>query len=336
MDKPTLADVARAAGVHPGTASRALNPALVGRISPETTARVQQAAERLGYVPDPLGRSLRTSRTHTIGVVIPDLGNPVFAPIVRGIEDQLRERGFEPLLASTDNSAERERDVVGVLRTRRCDGFIVASAGRGEGVVHDLVDAGVPLVLVNRLVDGVDVSAVVSDDAVGIGAAIEHLAALGHRRIGHIGGPLQISVSATRLAAFTNAVASDVGGAGVIEHATDYTIEAGRVAMTALLAREQVTAVFAANDLLAVGGYEALAAQGLRCPDDVSVVGFNNMELTAHLNPSLSTVSMPQYEMGRTAAKLVLDRLAESDGASQTVALPTVFVPRASTCQARA
>jgi LacI family transcriptional regulator len=121
-----------------------------------------------------------------------------------------------------------------------------------------------------------------------------------------------------------------------VEHATDYTIEAGRVAMAALLTRQPVTAVLAANDLLAVGCYEALAAQGLRCPDDVSVVGFNNMELTAHLNPSLSTVSMPQYEMGRTAAKLVLDRLAEPDGASQIVALPTVFVSRASTCRVRA
>ncbi len=333
MGKPSLADVARAAGVHPGTASRALNPDLVGRISPTTTARVHEAAKRLGYVPDPLGRSLRTSKTRTVGLIIPDLANPVFAPIVRGIEDHLREHGYEALLASTDNDLAREATAIEVLQARRCDGFIVASAWRDDSMVRQMVEQGAALVLVNNLVDGLDAPAVVSDDAVGIRTAIRHLALGGHRLIGHIAGPQQVSVSAARLAAFAEAIASldvDPPTRPVVEHASDYMVDAGRVAMARLLQREPVTAVFAANDLLAVGCYQALSDAGLGCPEDVSVIGFNDMPLTAHLNPPLSTVAMPQYRMGRVAAELVLERISRPDGVPETVALPTEFVLRAS------
>jgi LacI family transcriptional regulator len=333
VSKPTLADVARAAGVHPGTASRALNPALVGRISPTTTAKVHEAAQRLGYVPDSLGRSLRTNTTRTIGLIVPDLANPVFAPIMRGIEDHLRECGYEALIASTDNDLDREAEAIDVLQARHCDGFIVASAWRDDAVVRQLFELGTPLVLVNRLVEGVDAPAVVSDDAAGILAAVRHLAACGHRRIGHIGGPLEISVTVARLAAYREAVSSldgDPEVRAVVEHATDYTVDAGRAALTMLLHREAVTAVLAGNDLLAVGCYQALSEAGLRCPDDVSVVGFNNMPLTEHLNPALSTVAMPQYQMGRIAAELMLERINNPNTAPKTLTLPTVFVPRTS------
>ena len=331
MDKPTLADVAKAAGVHRATASRALNPALVGRISAVTTAKVHEAAERLGYVPDLLGQGLRTSKTRTIGVLIPDLANPVFAPIVRGIEDHLREHGYEALLASTDNDPHREATLLDVLRARRCDGFIVASALRDDLVVRHLLDQGLNVVLVNRLVDGLDAPAVVSDDAIGITAAIQHLFDLGHRVIGHIGGPLDVSVTTTRLEAYEKALASlGIDAPDAVEHATGYTVEAGRAALTRLFQRRPVSAVIAGNDLLAVGCYVALAEYGLRCPDDVSVVGFNDMPLTAHLFPPLSTVTMPQYEMGCVAAGMILARINDPDLAPTMMAMPTAFVARAS------
>jgi LacI family transcriptional regulator len=331
VDKPTLADVAKAAGVHRATASRALNPALVGRISAVTTAKVQEAAERLGYVPDLLGQGLRTNKTRTIGVLIPDLANPVFAPIVRGIEDHLREHGYEALLASTDNDPHREATLLDVLQTRRCDGFIVASALRNDLVVRHLLDQGVNVVLVNRLVDGLDAPAVVSDDAIGITAAIQHLFDLGHRVIGHIGGPLDVSVTTTRLGAYEKALASlGIDAPDAVEHATGYTVEAGRAAFTRLLQRRPVSAVIAGNDLLAVGCYVALAEYGLRCPDDVSVVGFNDMPLTAHLFPPLSTVTMPQHEMGCAAARMLLARINDPDLAPTMMAMPTAFVARES------
>ncbi|MGE0218754.1 LacI family DNA-binding transcriptional regulator [Mycolicibacterium sp.] len=331
MDKPTLADVARVAGVHPGTASRALNPALAGRISPATTARVHEAAKALGYMPDTRAQSLRTRRTRTIGVVIPDLANPVFAPIVRGIEDGLRDAGYQSLLASTDNDADRETAALRVLQTRYCDGYIVASATRDDATVRELCAQRTALVLLNRLVDDLDVPAVVSDDSVGIRAAVDYLAAGGHRSIAHIAGPQTLSVSAARVRAFCDAVASSKVRPRmkpVVQQASDFTVEAGRVAMAGLLEHEQVTAVLAANDLIAIGCYQALAAAGLRCPEDVSVIGFNDMPLTAHLNPPLATVAMPQHEMGWAAAQLVLDYIERPNTPPRTEAVPTAFIPR--------
>jgi LacI family transcriptional regulator len=333
VDKPTLADVARVAGVHPATASRALNPALVGRTSAATTARVLEVAQRLGYDPDPRAQSLRTRRSRTIGVVIPDLTNPVFPPIVRGIEDGLRDFGYESLLASTDNDFVREAAAFRVLQSRRCDGYIVASASRDDATVRQLCAQGVVTVLVNRLVDGLDTPAVISDDSTGMGSAVQHLAAAGHRQIAHIAGPLYVSVSSTRMAAFFEAVgALEVSPRPrpLVQEASDYTVDAGRAAMRKLLQREKVTAVVAANDLIAIGCYQALAEAGLDCPADVSVVGFNDMPLTAHLNPPLSTVAMPQHEMGRVAAGLVVEYIDHPDRAPRIEALPTEFIARAS------
>jgi LacI family transcriptional regulator len=329
--RPTIRDVAARAGVHPATASRALNPALPGRIAEPTASRVRAAARALGYAPDPTARSLRTRRSGVVGVVVPDLTNPVLPPMVRGIEETLWPAGLACLVADTDNEPEREAVVIRELEARRCDGLIVASATRTSATVKALAVGDVATVLVTRDVDGAGLPLVAGDDAAGVTAAAKHLLELGHHRIAYLAGPRELSTTATRLRAVRAAVPRE---RLVVVHAAAYTVEAGRRAAVRLLAararRDEVTAILAGNDMVAVGVYEAFATAGLRCPDDVSVAGHNDMPLVDKLAPPLTTVAIPRREIGVAAAELLLERIAGTAGAERRL-LPTRLVVRGST-----
>lgn len=332
--RPTIRDVAQRAGVHPATASRALNPALPGRIAEPTASRVRAAARELGYAPDPAARSLRTRRSGVVGVVVPDLTNPVLPPIVRGIEETLWPAGLACLVADTDNDPGREAVVVAELEARRCDGLIVASATRASATVKALAAGDVPTVLVTRDVDGAGLPLVAGDDAAGVAAAAEHLLGLGHERIAYLAGPRELSTTATRLRAVRAVVPRE---RLVVAHAAAYTVDAGRGTAARLLAAHAgVTAILAGNDMVAVGVYEALAAAGLRCPDDVSVAGHNDMPLVDKLAPPLTTVAIPRREIGAAAARLLLERLTGTGtAAAERRLLPTRLVVRASTAPPR-
>jgi LacI family transcriptional regulator len=273
----------------------------------------------------PTARSLRTRRSGLVGVLVPDLTNPVLPPIVRGIEETLWQAGLACLLADTDNDLDREASAVAELQARRCEGLIVATATRDSATVHELSRAGVATVLVTREVEGVDLPFVAGDDAAGVRAAARHLRALGHERIGYIAGPSTLSTTATRLAV----VREELPG-GVVRDAAAYGIAEGRDAAGALL-DAGVTAILAGNDMLAVGAYEALAARGLRCPDDVSVAGHNDMPLVDKLAPPLTTVAIPQYEIGVEAAGMLLTRLAGAELPARRRLLPTTLIVRGST-----
>jgi LacI family transcriptional regulator, galactose operon repressor len=312
--RPTIRDVAARAGVHPATASRALDPARRGRITAATARRVTAAADALGYSPDPTARSLRTRRSGFVGVVVPDLTNPVLPPIVRGVEETLWRAGLGCLLADTDNDAEREAAHVEELRARRCEGLIVATATRTSATVAGLARADVPTVLVTRETDDRSLPLVAGDDAAGVRAAVGHLLELGHRRIATVAGPTDLSTTVRRVAAFRGAMAelADVE-APIVAHAGAFTIPAG-------------------NDMIALGCYEALAEAGLRCPEDVSVVGHNDMPLVANVQPPLTTVAIPQHEIGVEAARALLALLrGEPSGVGRRL-LPTRLVIRRSTC----
>jgi LacI family transcriptional regulator len=337
VTRPTIRDVAARAGVHPATASRALNPALPGRIAEATAGRVRAAARELGYVPDPTARSLRTRRSGVVGVVVPDLTNPVLPPIVRGVEETLWHAGLACLVADTDNDPEREASAVRELAARRCEGLVIASATRDSATVRALADDGdVATVLVTRDVAGAGLSFVGGDDAAGVGAAVRHLAELGHERIGYIAGPADLSTTRTRLGALRAAVlAAPDCARPVVRHARAYTAPEGRRAAARLLASDgALTAILAGNDMLAVGVYEALAGAGLRCPADMSVVGHNNMPMVDKLEPPLTTVAIPQYEIGVAAARMLLERLGSARPPERRL-LPTRLVVRGSTAPPR-
>jgi LacI family transcriptional regulator len=315
-----------------------LDPARAGRVADATAARVARSAAELGYVPDRIARSLRTRRSGMVGVVVPDLANPVVGPIVRGIESVLWGAGLACVLVDTDNDAGREADAVAGQRDRGCDGLILASVTRHSPVPVALMAAGVPAVLVTRGTDEPTLPLVSSDDATGVTALVGHLAALGHRRIAYLAGPPDVSTTVTRLGAF-RAACERAGldpGELPVRSCAAYTVAAAEpVAADLLSSQPEITAVVAGNDMIAVGCLAAMERMSLRCPEDLSLVGFNDMPLVGRLKPGLTTVSIPQREIGAAAASLLLDRLAGRSFTTAAVLLPTSLVVRASTSAPR-
>lgn len=332
----TLRDVAERAGVHPGTASRALNAETRGLVNEATVRRVQQAAKALAYRPNPMARGLKTSRTTMVGIVVPDLSNPLFPPIVRGAEVELSRAGYMSIIADTDNDAAREETALEVLRARQVDGLLVASARREDAAIRELHAQGVPVVLVNRRAERVPLPAVTGDDELGIELAVRHLRELGHSRIAHLAGPLVLSTGLARHRAFRHLVV-ETGADSSLElvvEARTYSVEEGARATAELLDRSRPTAIIAGNDQLAVGAIDALRARGLRCPDDVSVVGFNDMPFVDKLSPPLTTVRVPHAEIGAEAARILVRWMTQGIASSSTTTLPVELVTRGSTARA--
>ena len=334
MAAPTLRDVAQLAGVHPATASRALNPQTRPLVNADTARKVLRAAESIGYQPNPIARSLKTARTSTVGLVIPDLTNPLFPPIVRGIEDVLTPAGYSAWIVNTDNDLAREETQVESLRSRQVEGLIIATARREHPLLARLHRQGVKMVLVNRRVDGLDLPSVTADDDAGIGMAVTHLAGLGHRRIAHLAGPQVTSTGVVRARAFRHAI-RDHG----LDDDPSLTVECGywseaegAAALRKLLdSGADFTAVVAGNDLIALGCYDVFAERGLTCPGDISVVGFNEMPFLDKMSPPLTTVAIPHYEIGSEAGRLLLDTIEEPDRHPRSVLLAPSLTVRNST-----
>jgi LacI family transcriptional regulator len=332
----TLRDVAVRAGVHPATASRALNPETRILVSEDTARRVLDAAAELGYTPNPVARSLRTRRSHTIGVLIPDLNNPLFPPIVRGLEDRLAAAGYVALIGNTDSDDLRERMVFDQMRARHVDGLVLATARLRHPLLAEASRADLPVVLINRLAQDYSFPSVSVDNERGVRMAVSHLAALGHRRIAHIAGPQEMSTGLSRYRGFVTAMES--GGLTVdpelVVFAKSFTVEEGLRCGRLLLERGAgCTAIAAGNDMLAVGCYAALDETGLSCPEDVSVVGFNDMPFIDRLRPPLTTIRFPHYQVGTEAAQLLLERIAEHAGPVKILYLAPELVIRGSTAR---
>ena len=346
----TLRDVAARAGVHPATASRALNLETRILVSEDTAQRVLDAAAALGYRPNPVARSLRTRRSHTVGVLIPDLNNPLFPPIVRGLEDRLAAAGYVALIGNTDSDDERERMVFEQMRARHVDGLVLATARLRHPLLAEAARSEMPVVLINRLAQDYSFPSVTVDNERGVRMAVAHLSALGHRRIAHIAGPQEMSTGLSRYRGFVTAMES--GGLQVdsdlIVFAKAFTVEEGVRCSRLLLERGAgggstgigtgtatgCTAIAAANDMLAVGCYAALDDAGLSCPDDISVVGFNDMPFIDRLRPPLTTIRFPHYQVGTEAAQLLLERIAEHAGPVKILYLAPELVIRGSTARA--
>ena len=252
----TLRDVARVANVHPGTASRALNEDTRGLVNEETARRVLEAAAELGYRPNPIARGLKTNRSYTIGVLIPDLTNPLFPPILRGIEDRLEEGGYTPLMANTDNDPERERIDWHAMRARQVDGIVAATARRDHELLDELIEAGIPVVLVNRRAPESGVPSATADDRQGIRLSVEHLAALGHTRHRAHRGPARAlhGPRPPRGLPRCDARARPRADPELIVVTRAFTEAEGARACAELLDRGGgPTAIAAANDLIALG-----------------------------------------------------------------------------------
>jgi LacI family transcriptional regulator len=328
----TLRDVAREAGVHTSTASRALNPETRSIVNRDTVERVLATADKLGYRPHPLAQGLRTNRTMSVGMVIPDIENPLFGPIVAGAEQVLGSEGYSLLITNADINEGRTSDVVMALVERRVDGMILASASRTDEIIHDLVDGGIPMVLVNRSTEGVGVPAILGDDVTGIGLAVDHLVGLGHERIGHVAGPQHLSTGLARHQAFITKMHSlDLGlESSAVEEATWYQVDPGyKAARTLLDRRPDLTAIVAANDLIALGCYRAVMESGLEVGGDVSIVGYNDIPLLDLMQPPMTSVRVPYRQMGIEAANTLLPMMTAGSTSGRPVSIrltPTLSV----------
>lgn len=330
----TLRDVAKRADVHPSTASRALNAQTRSMVSPTTVKRVLSAASQLGYQPNSLARGLKLNRTFTVGVVVPDLTNPLFPPIVRGLEDGLGEARYTVVLGNTDNDTYRESSVLAAMGHRRVDGLVLATARRDYPVVQELHDAGVPVVLINRTTDGQVVSAVIGDDHAGIGLAVQHLVSLGHRRIAHVAGTQYVSTGFGRYQAFVSWMQSEglELDPDLIVVADWFQEDLGAQAFRKLFDRgRDFTAVVAGNDLIALGCYDVAAERGLSIPGDFSVVGYNDIPFSDKFAPPLTTVRIPLYQIGLRASKLLLDMMVGGDTTTASLRLAPSLIVRGST-----
>lgn len=327
----TIADVARVAGVHPATVSRALNLATQSQVSPKTLKRVQKAANSLEYVPNALARSLRTNLTMTVGVIIPDLTNPIFPPMIVGIENYLAPRGYTALLANTEGREPLERAAVSSFLQRRVDGLIIATGLDNHGLLPALYGQGVAAVMANRAGGNTPYPHVTGDDRSGIYAAVEHLKTLGHRSIVHIAGPESYSTSRNRRDAFIQAC-DEAKLSYKVARVSALTAPEGERAMDDLLAKKlSFTAVQASNDLLALGALRSIRRHGLRCPDDLSVVGFNDMPFAEEFSPGLTTVKVPLEQIGTESARLLYEGIQSGKRDPVVVTLPVKLIARDST-----
>ena len=323
-----LQTVADAAGVHRSTASRALNPTTRHLVARDVAQRIEGLARDLGYRADPIAVGLRTRRSRAVGVVLPDMANPVFGPILAGVEGALAASGYSALIAYAGGTEAQQIDVIDTLMGRRVDGLILATAQSHDPALSRCVAAGLPTVLVNRTEAVPRVSEVMSDDVGGLRLAVDHLLACGHRRIGHLAGPQHLSTGRLRRQGFVAAMTAAGLDVGPVAVAAAYTRDAGAAVAEALLAAG-VTAVAAANDLLALGLYQALAARGLRCPDDLSITGHNDMPLMDMVDPPLTTVAIDHADLGREAGRLIVAAI-ERPGDARVVhmAAPTLVIRR--------
>jgi len=327
----TIKDIAQIAGVSPSTVSRALNDSPL--IREETKARIREIAAALGYERNELARGLVKGASGALGLLVPDITNPFFAEITKGVEEVARERGFGVVLCTTENEPAREEEYIKLLRRKRVDGLVIATATLDDPHLLELQRFRIPFVLVSRLAEKVEAPFVVVDDRKGGRLAVEHLVSLGHKKIGFIGGPANVHSSLERMQAYREVLAEYK----LPFHRrwvtfASFTQEAGRTIGKAMLsAKDRPTAIFAANDLIALGVMEAAEELGLRIPEDLSLVGYNNIAYAALPRIQLTTVAQPMREMGRIAAEFVIEVLEGKREPRLSLRLEPVLIVRRTT-----
>jgi LacI family transcriptional regulator len=326
---PTMNDVARAAGVSVATVSRALSNDGAG-VSPALRERVLAAVAELDYHPNHLPRNLRARSSRTIGLVISDIDNPFFTAIARGAEDVAHRHGYTMVLSNTDEDPEREAICLQTMAAERAAGVVLASTGVHTSGVRRLISTGIPVVALDRRISGAHVDTVVVDNETAAYEAVRHLASLGHRRVAMVGGPGKVSAIREREAGYERAVRDRGLERGLLRQG-DLREPGGRRATLELLREpERPTAIFSVNNLTTIGVLHALRELGLRAPDDVSVIGFDDIPTGDLLDPPLSVVRQPTYQLGARAAELLLRRVAQPDAPVQEVVLAASLVLRPS------
>lgn len=325
----TISDVAKRAGVAPATVSRVINN--VGNVSLTTQGKVQQAIKELGYVPSGVAQSLRSKRTRSLALLVPDITNAFWTTVARGVEDAAQGRNYSILLCNTDENSAKQRRYLDVVISQGVDGVIVAPHGADAHTLKKLQDRAIPTVIIDRYIKGWNTDTVNGDSISGARALAQHLVGLGHTRIAMIAGPANTSTAIDRVAGYRIALAE----AGIpldpalIKCGEFRSASGERLTCQVLDAGLNPTAIFAANNAIAIGVVDALGKRGLRVPEDIALVCFDDLPNTSHFFPFFTVAVQPAYEMGINAVQLLLSRLdAEVNLQPRHVVLPTRLIIR--------
>lgn len=309
MKTTTIRDVAKAAGVHPSTVSRVINGNT--NISQDTVNKVLTVIKELNYVPNALARGLKTNKLHTFGMLIPDIANPFFAGLARGVENAANEHGYNVILCNTDYSLEKEITYLRLLEERRVEGLILANAKFQYKSIIELEKRRLPYMLLSRNIKGLQKNSISIDNIAGGFLATQYLIRLGHKKIGHIAGPYNTNATMDRIKGYKKAL-QYYGISFDKQYLSrgDFKSRGGYHIMNNYLKFDDPpTAIFTANDLLAVGVLEAIKEKGYDVPHDFSIVGFDDIQLASHLSPPLTTIRQPMLDMGYLAIIKLLERI---------------------------
>ncbi len=305
----TIKDVAAMAGVSFTTVSHVVNN--TRPVSADVRTKVEHAIKQLNYVPSAVARSLKARSTATIGLVVPNSTNPYYAELARGIEDGCARGGYCVFFCNSDDEPAKQRSYLRVLQEKRIDGLIIASAGEDAALAQSLADVHEPFVVVDRNIEGLSADLVQIDHERGAYLATRHLIELGHVRIGCITGAVSTAVSAMRVHGFIRAMAErgiEIGPSAIVEG--DFSGRGGQEAAARLFDTVRPSAIFACNDMMGIGALRVAATRGIRVPEHCSIIGFDDIELSAYTYPALSTVGESVRTLGEAAAEMLIERIS--------------------------
>lgn len=328
----TIHDVAKLAKVSIATVSRVMSGA--DPVNPKTQQRVQEAMEQLNYRPNGLARNLRSQKTNVIIALVPDIKNPFFSEVIRGIEDGARKEGFNVLIGSTDSDKEKTKEYMALLDESRADGIILTTTQADQAFLEEFA-AKSPVVLACEYIPGSDIPSVSIDNESAARKITKHLIELGHTRIAHIMGPSNVVLSQARLNGYTQALRQH----GIMEDELliqegDYTLHSGYLITRKLLSINRIpTAIFAANDEMAIGAMRAIHESGLQVPKDISVVGFDDINISSYVTPSLTTIQQPRYEIGQRSVNMLIKLIRSEPLEQSQVVLEDTLVTRESSSE---
>lgn len=326
----TIHDVAKRAGVAPITVSRVINDS--GYVSDQVREKVNAAIEELGYVPNILARSLKSKRTNTLALVFTDITNPFFTLLARGVEDTSSDANFNVIFCNTDESQEKEDNYIQLLLQKQVDGILLVPASSNSKSIAVIQEQKTPLVILDRRVSSDQVDTVRGDSEGGAYQLTKHLIDLGHKRIAMLSGPHCVSTAVDRYLGYKRAMEENGLGDYIQYYFGSFSPDGGRELTRKVLSEDpKPTAIFAGNNLIAIGVLSVLRNAGIKVPDDIALVSFDDIPENLTLFPFLTVVTQPSYEMGKRATELLISRIKkDSEPKNQEIIFPVEFFERAS------
>ena len=335
MENATITDIAKKLKISASTVSRALNNH--PDIKKETKDQVKKLAEKLNYSPNPIARSLKTKRTNVIGVIVPEIKHDFFSSAISGIEEVAYHSGYIILVCQSNESYEREIINTNALMHQRVAGLIVSISQNTKNGNHfkESIDRGIPLVFFDRACNDISTNKVIIDDARSAFIAVTHLIERGHKKIAHFSGPKTLEICIQRLKGYKNALKkANIPLSDKLICYGDLHEDNGYASMDTLLKQNIIPdAIFAVNDPVAIGAFQRIKEAGLKIPEDIAIVGFSNNRITSLIDPPLTTVNQPSFDMGKKAAEILIEMIEKenNDNQRKTVVLDAELIVRGST-----